>query len=90
MISRAQRRLSRCSARATTVVPEPRYVLGAATPSGHLPTEIKSEHATDCRLRPALESGKKAQTPLLGVVCLLTKGGLIRVRLTAHKTILLR
>src|SRR5215475_8899 len=80
MISRPQRRPSRYSARTTTVVPEPRYVFGAATPSGHLPTEMKSEHATDCRLRQALESGKKAKTPLLGVVCLLTKGVLIRVR----------
>src|SRR5262249_36614801 len=31
-------------------------------------------------LRQALESGKNAHYPLTGVVCLLTKGGLIRVR----------
>jgi hypothetical protein len=42
--------------------------------------EMKSEHATDCRLRQVLESGKKAKTPLIGVVCLLTKGVLIWVR----------
>jgi hypothetical protein len=42
--------------------------------------EMKSEHATDCRLRQVLESGKKAKTPLIGVVCLLTKGVLICVR----------
>jgi len=41
------------------VVTEPQYVFGAATLGGHLHREIKSEHATDGRLRQALESGKK-------------------------------
>jgi hypothetical protein len=41
---------------------EPQYVYGAATPGWHLHTEIKSEHATDCRVHQALESGKKAKT----------------------------
>ena len=31
---------------------------------GHLRTEITSGHVTDCRLREALESGKKAKKPL--------------------------
>jgi hypothetical protein len=58
---------------------EPQYGFGAATPGGHLHTEIKSEHVTNCRLRQALESGKKAKTPRIGGVCRLTKGVLIRV-----------
>jgi len=41
------------------VVPEPQDVFGAATLGGHLHTESKSGHETDCRLRQALESGKK-------------------------------
>jgi hypothetical protein len=80
MISRPQRRLHRGSARATTGVPEPQDVFGAATPGGHLPTEMQSAHATDCRRRQVLESGKKAKTPLFGGVGLVTKGVLIRVR----------
>src|SRR5262249_14236946 len=80
IISRPQRRPARFSAIATSVATEPQYVFGAATPGGHLHTEIKSEHVTDCRLRQALESGKKAKKPLLGGVCLWTKGVLIRVR----------
>jgi hypothetical protein len=48
-------------------------------PGWHLSTDMQAEHATDCRLRQGLESGKKAKTPLLGVVCLLTQGVLIRV-----------
>src|SRR4029434_497691 len=80
IISRPQRRPQRFSALATLVATEPQYVCVAATPGGHLPMEMKSEHATDCRLRQVLESGKKAKTPLIGVVCLLTKGVLICVR----------
>jgi hypothetical protein len=34
-------------------------VFGAATLGWHLRREIKSEYATDCRLRQDLESGKK-------------------------------
>src|SRR5262249_221053 len=65
---------------ATAGPTEPQDVCGAATPGWHLPTEMKSAHATDCRRRQALESGKTAKTPLRGIVCLLTKGVLIRVR----------
>ena len=46
----------------------------------HLRIEIKSANETDSRRRQALESGKKAKNPLLGVVCLLTIGVLISVR----------
>ena len=49
------------SALATEVVTEPQYVFGAATLGWHLHTEIKSEHEADCRLRQALESGKKGK-----------------------------
>jgi hypothetical protein len=45
-----------------------------------LGTEIKSGHATDERLRRAPGRRKKSKKPLLGGVCLLTKGVLIRVR----------
>ena len=46
----------------------------------HLRSEIKSADETDCRLRSALERGKKSQKPLLGIVCLLTSRVLISVR----------
>ena len=80
MISRPQRIPQRFSALATPVATESQYVLGAATPDWHLPLAITSEHATDCRLRQVLESGKQAKTPLIGVVYLLTQGVLIWVR----------
>jgi hypothetical protein len=41
------------------VTTEPQYVFGAATLGWHLHTEIKSEQATDCRLRQDQESGEK-------------------------------
>jgi hypothetical protein len=43
------------------VATEPQYVCGAAIVGGHQCTEIKAEHETDCYLRQALESGKKAK-----------------------------
>jgi len=66
----------------------------AAGPSGTSPAVVSGHgevshtgafatpicRATDCRLRQALESGKKAKIPLIGAVCLLTKGVLVRVR----------
>jgi hypothetical protein len=61
MLARPQRRPQRFSARATPGATAPQYVFGAATRGGHLTREIKSEHATDCRLRQALQSGKKAK-----------------------------
>jgi hypothetical protein len=44
---------------AIALVTAPQYVFGAATPGWHLSTEIKSGHATDCRLRRDQEGGKK-------------------------------
>jgi hypothetical protein len=63
------------------VTTEPQYGCGAVTLGWHLRMEIKLEHATDCRLRRDPKGGKNEKNPLLGGVCLLTKGGLIRVRL---------
>jgi hypothetical protein len=64
---------------AIAMVTEPQYVFGAATFWQRQYPEIQSGHATavDCRGR---ETRKKSKNPLLGVVCLLTTGGLIRVR----------
>jgi hypothetical protein len=56
------------------------YVCGAAIRCLYQSVEMTSEHATRCRLRQDQPSGKNARNPLLGVVCLLTTGGLIRVR----------
>ena len=59
---------------------EPQYVCGAATRHLHRSTEMKSGHDAGCRLRWHCKSGEKRKTPLLGLVCLLTRGVLIRVR----------
>jgi hypothetical protein len=40
---------------------------------------MKSGHDAGCRLRWYGKSGEKRKNPLLGVVCLLTRGVLIRV-----------
>jgi len=48
---------------------------------GHPNTASQSEHATDERLRRAPGKRKNRKKPLLGGVCLLTTGVLIRVRL---------
>jgi hypothetical protein len=48
---------------------------------GHPKTEITSGHDTVCSQRQESNGGKKTKKPLTGVVCLLTRGGLIRVRL---------
>jgi hypothetical protein len=60
-MSRPQRIPPWFSALATEVVTEPHDVFGAATLGGHLSRDIQSEHETDCRLRQALQSGKKAK-----------------------------
>jgi hypothetical protein len=59
---------------------EPQYVCGAATFSLRWHTEIQSEHAARGQPRRDEYSGKKGKNPLLGAVCLLTIGVLIRVR----------
>ena len=46
---------------------------------GRVPLLRESADATDCRRRSALDSGKTAKKPLVGVVCLLTIGVLISV-----------
>jgi hypothetical protein len=51
--------------------------LGADPCGLSLHTAIKSGHVTSGRLRRDQPSGKKASNPLLGVVCLLTTGGLL-------------
>src|SRR6266568_417306 len=57
-------------------VPSDRPPTPAVVASANGATEITSGHATDCRLRSALESGK----PLLGGVGLLTTGVLLSAR----------
>ena len=64
---------------ATKMATAPQYVCGAAMLGWHLGTEITSEHGTGRRRRRQLHGGKKTKNPLSGVVCLLTKRGLISV-----------
>jgi hypothetical protein len=56
---------------------EPQYVCGADTFCLCQPREITPEHVTKASLRRHQTSGKFSLT---GIVCLLTTGGLIRVR----------
>ena len=77
LIARPQRRAPWYSARATSGATAPQDVCGAAPRGGPLPRALPSAHAPACRRREALQSGKKSTSPLLGVVCLLTKGCLI-------------
>ena len=70
----------RLAARARAMGGDPQAVWGADTCGLSLPTAIPSGHVTSGRLRRDQPRGKKASHPLLGVVCLLTTGGLIRVR----------
>ncbi len=58
----------------------PPYVCGAATCSRRWHTEITSGHAARGQPRRDESRGKQGKHPLLGVVCLLTIGVLIRVR----------
>src|SRR5919198_1501137 len=69
-----------CSALGTKVTTEPQDVFGAATPGWHRAWKA-SEHTrptVDCA-RP-WKAEKNENCPLIGGVCLLTKGVLIRVR----------
>src|SRR2546426_12647166 len=59
------------------MAPAPPYVCGAGTRRLHLRVDMKSAHASECRHR---QHKKVEKIPLTGVVCLLTTGGLIRVR----------
>src|SRR5207245_5737764 len=62
---------------AASMAPAPPYVCGAGTRRLHLRVDMKSAHASECRHR---QHKKVEKIPLTGVVCLLTTGGLIRVR----------
>jgi hypothetical protein len=65
------------AALAASMATEPQYVCGAGTRRLHLRVEMKSAHASECRHR---QHKKVEKIPLTGVVCLVTTGGLIRVR----------
>jgi hypothetical protein len=58
---------------------ESQEVFGAAIRGQYQSVEMTPDHATRYRLCQDQPSGKNARNPLLGVVCLLTTGGLIRV-----------
>jgi hypothetical protein len=70
----------RLSAITISMVTEPQYVFGADTLCLDRHVEIQPEHVARGRRRRDQHRGKKEQNPLLGKVCLLTTGGLIRVR----------
>src|SRR6266511_1751976 len=65
----------------------PPYVCGAATCSRRWHTEITSGHAARGQPRRDESRGKQGKHPLLGVVCLLTIGVLIRVRQRPHSLV---
>jgi hypothetical protein len=67
----------RFSALVISPASEPPYVFGAATGCLYLHREMQSVPDTGDRLRRDQPSGKKTSNPLLGVVCLLTTGGLL-------------
>jgi hypothetical protein len=69
----------RLAALTIAMVTEPPYVCGADTWCLHRPVAIQPAHVARGRRRRDQHRGKKAQNPLLGNVCLLTTGGLIRV-----------
>jgi hypothetical protein len=65
---------------AASTATEPPDVCGADTLGPHQHVEMKSAHATRRRLRRTKEHHQQVETfPLIGQVCLLTTGGLIRV-----------
>jgi hypothetical protein len=70
----------RPSALAVARATEPQDVCGAATGGLRLCVAMQSEHGTGSRLCRDQPSGKQASNPLLGEVCPLTTGVLIRVR----------
>jgi hypothetical protein len=67
----------RLAALATSRATEPQYVCGAGTSRLHLYGEMKSAHSPGRRHR---QHKKVDKIPLPGIFCLLTTGGLIRVR----------
>jgi hypothetical protein len=68
------------SVRAIPMATEPQEVCGATTRHLHRARAMQSGHDAGCRLRWYGKSGEKRNNPLLGVVCLLTRGVLISVR----------
>ena len=77
MLLGRRRRSGLCAIVVSTAI-EPQYVCGAATCGLRSQTEIKSGHVARGQPRRDEYSGKKEKNPLLGVVCLLTTGGLPR------------
>ena len=68
------------SALAITMATEPQEVFGADTRCPYLDRETKTEHVARDERRQDQDGGKKHKNPLLGGVCFLTTGVLIRVR----------
>ena len=68
------------SARAMLMATEPQDVCGADTGCPYLARDTKTEHVARDGRRQEHHGGKTHKNPLLGDVCLLTTGGLIRVR----------
>jgi hypothetical protein len=77
----------RFSARASAMATEPPYGCGADTGCPSLDRETTSEPVARDRRRQDQCRGKKAKIPLLGRVCLLTTGILIRVRRAASTSL---
>jgi hypothetical protein len=78
-VSRAPSPLCTLSVTALPTAGAPQDGLGAGT-CAHQPTDMKTEHvARDGRRLAGSTAEKNWHNPLLGRVCLLTTGGLIRV-----------
>jgi hypothetical protein len=70
-----------CSAIAMKVATEPPYVCGAATLVGTWARKSRQDTRPFATCAGTTKAEKKRENPLSGVVCLLTTGDLIRVRL---------
>jgi hypothetical protein len=79
-VARPQRTPPRLSARAMAMVTEPPAGYGTDTMDLGLPRDLKAAHVARGGRRQAQHGGKKLEHPLVGSVCLLTTGVLIRVR----------
>ena len=71
-----------CTRHEGKVTSAPQYVCGAAALGWRPCREIKSAHATDCRLRRDQEGGKKPENPLYRVSLSLGKMSLANPRST--------
>jgi len=80
LLGRPERHSLTCSAIVTSTAIEPQAVCGAATFVLHRPRDMAVRTRPWVPTAPALEKRKqKEENLLLGVVCLLTTGDLIRV-----------